>query len=121
MAFNFTKNKEEIVDLVNGQDDIANSWFIGQPVNSFYDYKKIGIWQTADSAAAASYGRKPGDIRVRMLMVTNQSSATGDRVVLGSTVPKYIIGFNNDFKMAHLILMFMSMQAGSDVRIRLCK
>jgi len=28
-GISFTKNKEEIVDLVNGQDDVANNWFIG--------------------------------------------------------------------------------------------
>lgn len=97
-GLNFTKNKEEIVDLVNGQDDVANNWFIGQPVNSFYDYQKVGIWQTADSTAAASFGRKPGDIRVADVNGDKIISTTGDRVVLGSTVPKYVIGFNNDFK-----------------------
>lgn len=97
-GFNFTKNKEEIVDLVNGQDDVANQWFIGKPVNSFYDYQKTGIWQTADSTAAGSFGRKPGDIRVADVNGDKIISTTGDRVVLGSAVPKYIIGFTNDFK-----------------------
>ena len=95
---NFTKNKEEIVDLVDGQNDVANSWFIGQPVNSFYDYEKIGIWQTADSAAAATVGRKPGEIRVRDVNGDKIINSADDRVVLGSAVPKYIIGFSNDVK-----------------------
>ena len=105
-GFNFTKNKEEIVDLVNGQNDIANSWFIGQPVNTFYDYKKIGIWQTADSVAAAGYGRKPGDIKVLDVDGDKSTTTTGDRVVLGSSVPKYIIGFNNDFKIGAFDINF---------------
>jgi TonB-linked SusC/RagA family outer membrane protein len=98
-GFNFTKNNEKIVDLVNGQNDIANLWFIGKPVNSFYDYQKIGIWQTADSTTATGYGRKPGDIRVADLDGSKTTTATGDRMVLGSAVPKYIIGFSNDFKL----------------------
>jgi TonB-dependent starch-binding outer membrane protein SusC len=97
-GFNFTKNKEEIVELVGGQNDIANRWFIGQPVNSFYDYQKEGIWQTADSAMARSFGFRPGDIRVKDIDGDKRINATNDRVVLGSTVPDYIIGFNNDVK-----------------------
>jgi hypothetical protein len=97
-GISYTSNKEEIVDLVNGKDDVANNWFIGKPVRSFYDYDKVGIWQTADSAAAASVGRKPGEIRVRDVNGDKLITAAGDRVVLGSAVPKYILGFTNDFK-----------------------
>ncbi|MDL2248056.1 SusC/RagA family TonB-linked outer membrane protein, partial [Bacteroides sp. OttesenSCG-928-J23] len=44
--FMYSTNKEEIVELYNGKnDDIGNSWFIGEAVNVYYDYKKIGIWQ----------------------------------------------------------------------------
>ena len=44
--------------------DIANARFVGQPINVNYNYKFVGIWQTADSALARSFGAKPGDIRV---------------------------------------------------------
>jgi TonB-linked SusC/RagA family outer membrane protein len=97
-GFTFTHNKERIVELVGGQDDVANGWFIGYPVNSFYDYEKTGIWQTADSALAKSYGYKPGDIRVSDLDGDKKITAAGDRKVLGYAVPKYSIGFSNDFK-----------------------
>jgi hypothetical protein len=99
----YTRNKERIVDLVNGQNDIADSWFIGYPVNSFYDYQKVGIWQTADSTLAKSYGYKPGDIRVKD--VDNSKTITSaDRVVVGSAVPKYSFGFSNDVKYKHFDL-----------------
>ena len=36
-----SSNKEEIVELYNGKnDDIGSKWFIGQPVNVHYDYRK---------------------------------------------------------------------------------
>jgi len=39
--FTFTKNTEAIISLYNGKvDDVGNRWFIGQPLNSYYDYKK---------------------------------------------------------------------------------
>lgn len=99
----FTHNKEQIVDLVGGQSDIANNLIIGSPVKSFYDYDKIGIWQTADSALARSYGYKPGDIRVRDISGPDgkpdgKIDANNDRKVVGSAVPKYTIGFGNDVK-----------------------
>jgi len=94
----FTHNKERIVELASNQNDVANNWFIGYPVKSFYDYEKIGIWQTADSASAKSLGGKPGDIRVKNQNNDTAITAAADRVVLGSAVPKYSLGFSNDFK-----------------------
>jgi outer membrane receptor protein involved in Fe transport len=60
----YTMNKEKIVDLPNGANDVASGFFIGSPIRSFYDYTKVGIWQTKDAAAATGYGYKAGDIRV---------------------------------------------------------
>ena len=92
----YTRNKERIVELVGQQNDIRNLWFIGSPINSFYDYEKVGIWQTADSAAARSFGYKPGDIRVKDQNGDKKLTATDDRIVVGSNVPDYSFGFSND-------------------------
>ena len=97
-ALTYTRNKERIVELVGEQSDIANKWIIGYPVRSFYDYEKTGIWQTADSAEARAAGYKPGDIRVRDLNGDKRITAAADRTVVGYAVPKYSIGFGNDFK-----------------------
>lgn len=96
-SLTYTRNKERIVDLVNGQSDIANSWIIGYPVKSFYDFQKIGIWQTADSAEAKVYLSVPGDIRVKDVNDDKKITTNDDRVVIGSAVPKYSVGFSNDF------------------------
>ncbi|HEV8282987.1 MAG TPA: TonB-dependent receptor [Chitinophagaceae bacterium] len=97
----YTRNKERIVELVGKQNDILNSWFVGYPVNSFYDFEKTGIWQIADSALARSFGYKPGDIRVKDISgpagkPDGTITAANDRVVVGSAVPKYSLGFSND-------------------------
>jgi len=99
----YSRNKERIIELVGNQNDIANSWFIGYPINSFYDYEKVGIWQTADSTLAKSFGYKPGDIRVTDLggpggKADGKLDANNDRKVLGSAVPRYTLGFSNDFR-----------------------
>ncbi len=100
-AITYTRNKERITELVNDKNDVAAGLFIGSPVRSFYDYKKEGIWQTADSALARSFGYKPGDIRVADLSgpkgePDGKLDATYDRTVVGSAVPDYTLGFSND-------------------------
>src|SRR5690606_21591628 len=61
----FSRNKEEIVSLADANtNDVANQWFIGSPVNVYYDYDMVGIWQSAEADEAAKFGYKPGDIRV---------------------------------------------------------
>lgn len=97
----YTRNKEKIVELVNGKNDIASGLFIGHPVKSFYDFQKEGIWQTADSAEAKGFGYKAGDIRVTDLsgdkgQPDGKLDATYDRTVVGSAVPNYTFGFSND-------------------------
>jgi TonB-linked SusC/RagA family outer membrane protein len=93
----YTRNKERIVDVINGQSDVANRWIIGSPVRSFYDYQKLGIWQIADSAQARVYGRIPGEIRLKDINDNKTITATDDRVVIGAAVPDYSFGFSNDF------------------------
>jgi hypothetical protein len=101
----FAHNKNEIVTLNGGAvDDPGNNWFIGYPINGngnslWRDYQFVGIWQTADSALARSYGRKPGEIRIAD---TNGRDAQGnltgkpdgkfntdDKVILGNTYPTW--------------------------------
>ncbi|RAJ77469.1 TonB-linked SusC/RagA family outer membrane protein [Chitinophaga dinghuensis] len=94
----YSRNKEEIVALADGStNDVANGWFIGYPVKVYYDYEKVGIWQTSEADLAAKLGYKPGDIKVK----DQDNSGTinsADRIVLGAQVPKWSGGLNNDFK-----------------------
>jgi TonB-linked SusC/RagA family outer membrane protein len=93
----FFSNKERITDLVNGTNDVANSWFIGYPVRVIYDYKKIGIWQLADSATALLNNQRPGDIHVADVNGDKVISAA-DRTVIGQLVPKWNAGLNLDLR-----------------------
>ncbi|HEX6181907.1 MAG TPA: TonB-dependent receptor, partial [Chitinophagaceae bacterium] len=93
----FYTNKEKITALANGVDDIANEWFVGHPVAVSFDYRKIGIWQLADSTEAFSYNQKPGDIRVADI-TGDKKITTADREVLGQLVPKWNTSFNLDFR-----------------------
>ncbi len=104
----FTKNKEEITELVTGGNDIGNGWFIGYPINVFYDYRKLGIWQTseADQAAKLSPTQLPGEIRVNDQNGDGKIDAVNDRVILGNPRPKWSGGFDNTLKFKGFDLNF---------------
>ena len=95
---NIFANREEIVELFGtGEDDIGNQWFIGEPLTVWYDYDMIGIWQLDEEAEAASYGRSPGEIKLRD--VTGDGSITeADRVIIGSDMPTLSGGIGNRFR-----------------------
>ena len=94
-AITFTHNKESIEQLATGGvDDIADGWFIGYPVSVFFDYEKLGIWQTDQADEAAKFGQKPGEIRVKDQDGDGQIT-TSDRKVLGTASPKWSGGFSN--------------------------
>lgn len=80
----------------DGKDDIGNSWFIGQPVRVFYDYKVVGVWQTDEKDEAAKFGAVPGDAK---LWDKNENSKLDpdDRTVIGSKLPVWTAGMTNTF------------------------
>lgn len=114
----YFRNKEEIVELAGGVNrDIANSWFIGEPTQVYYDYEKIGIWQTKDDAEAAKYGQKPGDIQVRDFNNDGKITAVDDRVIVGTERPKYTFGINNNLQYHNFDLtVFVFGRMGQTIR-----
>lgn len=94
----FSANKEKITALNTEQDDVGSGWFIGSPTKVFYDYEKIGIWQTSEVTEATKYGQEPGDIKVRDQDKNGTIDANKDRKVLGQQTPKWTAGLNNRFE-----------------------
>jgi TonB-linked SusC/RagA family outer membrane protein len=104
--FTFYKNTEEIVSLYNGaKDDVGNRWFIGKPLNSYYDYQYAGIWQTAEAAEAKAKGFSVGQIKVADSNGDGKITAD-DRVLLGSDVPAWTGGMTNRFSYKGFDLSF---------------
>jgi TonB-linked SusC/RagA family outer membrane protein len=102
----FTKSSEKITKLIDGKDITGSpiesaSLLLGRPVNSFYSYKKEGIWQADEAAKAATVfvGATPfkmGDIKLRDID-GNDTINSKDYTYLGSNVPKWFAGFQNTF------------------------
>ena len=91
--FTLSHNKEKIKELASGAlRDEANSWFVGEAFQVFYDYKKIGIWQLDE---AAKNGQKPGDIKIQD--TDGNGEITPEDRVIYSKRPKVTFGINNSF------------------------
>jgi TonB-linked SusC/RagA family outer membrane protein len=102
----FYKNQEEIVSLYNGaKDDIGNRWFIGRPLNTYFDYKYEGIWQTAEADKARAMGFTVGQIKVQDANNDGRITAA-DRVILGTDVPTWTGGITNRFSYKGFDLSF---------------
>jgi TonB-linked SusC/RagA family outer membrane protein len=49
IGFNIYANRNKLVSLSSGQQrDEGNWWFVGHPINSIFDYEKVGLWQEGD-------------------------------------------------------------------------
>ena len=104
--FTFYKNSEAIISLYNGKiDDTGNKWFIGKPLNSFYDYKKIGIWQLGEEDAAKAQGFAVGQVKLQDTDKDGKITAA-DRVILGSDIPSWQGGITNRFSYKGVDLSF---------------
>lgn len=94
VTLSYYRNKEELVRLQdpNMKEEISNGLFVGYPVNGvYYDYKKLGIWQTDEADLAAIYGQKPGEVKVADLDGNGKIDGD-DRCILGTNRPDWVGG-----------------------------
>lgn len=105
-SINFTKNINRLEELANGakfgysgNTSPGSILAVGYPLKSFLDFQANGIWQLKDSVAAKTYGAVPGSVRI---VDQNKDGKIGagvlgqdDRVILGSQLPNFTIGFTN--------------------------
>ncbi|MFL5747494.1 MAG: SusC/RagA family TonB-linked outer membrane protein [Niastella sp.] len=105
---NWSANRDRIVETANGKmDDIGNVWFIGQHLNSIYDYQREGIWQEGDKGELAKFNAnipnqanwfQPGMIKVKDQDGDYKIDANYDRKVVGHLQPKWNGGLMNEFQ-----------------------
>ncbi|MBP1668030.1 MAG: TonB-dependent receptor [Bacteroidetes bacterium] len=103
----FARSTEEITYLAGGvTQDVANKWFVGEPLNVFYDWKKTGIWQTEEAEEATKFGAVPGDIKLQNTVATSFTINDSDRVVLGTPRPKWTGGLNSTMNYKNIDFSF---------------
>ena len=101
----FSRNINEIVELYNGKnDDLANRWFIGEPISVNYGYMYDGIWGITpeDSALFEQYYgtgvyNRVGQIRIQDLDTTGGQYVFNsfDQQIRGTEYPDFISGMTN--------------------------
>jgi TonB-linked SusC/RagA family outer membrane protein len=96
--FNISTNKNEIVALQSGLTaDVGSGRWVGQPINVYFDYQYVGLWQMTDSALArTTCSCRPGDIRVADVNGDGKINAD-DRTFIGRhfNFPRWQGSLNN--------------------------
>ena len=119
-TFNISSNSNKIISLTgvdndgDGKEDdlVASNLFIGESLQSIYNYKIDGIWQLNDDIPT---GYHPGNYRI---VDTNGDGeiTVDDRVILGKKTPAYRFGILNNFRYKQFNLSFFinSIQGGKN-------
>lgn len=91
----FFRTQQEIVELASGQlQDEGNGWFVGQPIDVHYDFRKIGIWQFGEEDQPTFTA--PGEIKVEDVNGDGVINFD-DRVILGTPQPEWSGSLVNTF------------------------
>ncbi|SFQ35929.1 SusC/RagA family TonB-linked outer membrane protein [Flavobacterium akiainvivens] len=109
-TFNGQLQKNEITELANGvEENLTNNWFVGQSLGVIYGYESAGIWKPEDAEEMALFNAnghtfEAGQTRPADLNGDYKIDANNDRKVIGSTMPKYVVGLTNSFKLGNFDL-----------------
>jgi len=122
---NISTLKNKVLDLhglaykMTGVSEFPTIMQVGQPVNSFYGYQVVGVYQTqaeinADPIAVAN-GLVPGDLKYKD-QNGDKVLDTKDRVILGNYLPTLSYGFNAglNYKNFEFNVMFQG-QSGNKI------
>ncbi|MBQ9356903.1 MAG: TonB-dependent receptor [Prevotella sp.] len=101
-SFNIAYQKDEIVELAYGKNDMPdNGWFIGEALSVYYGFGNDGIWQESDAAEMAKwndngYGFTAGNVRPHDVD-GDYKMTDADRIVIGNRRPTTTMGWTNNF------------------------
>lgn len=115
LGFNIAYQKDEIVELAYGkQDMVDNNWFIGSSLSVYYGYDRDGLWQESDAAEMAKFNANGHNFEPGMVKPVDQDDNyiidAEDRVILGQRNPKWTLGISNtvsflkDFEFSFLMV-----------------
>lgn len=114
---NIAYNRNKILELYgDGQDDVGNRWFIGKPIQIYYDYVFDGIVQEGEDMSETSQpAATPGEIKVKHFPIageTDKQITPDDRRIIGSRIPDFIYGLNStvEFKNFDLTIFIQGIQ-----------
>jgi TonB-dependent starch-binding outer membrane protein SusC len=100
---NLTWQRDKLVEGALGKNnDVNNNLFPGQPIRVIYGFQANGIWQYADTGTIRKFGLSgnaftPGQVKPVDQNGDNKIDANFDRVVIGHTSPRWVVGMTNSF------------------------
>lgn len=114
-SFNFTLNRNNVVELYDGKQDVGKYIFVDHSLNEYYLLRSDGIWQMDEADRAAQYGCQPGDRKI--YDKDNNGVINGeDRVFCGQSTPTWYGGFSNTFSFFGFDLtVFMNFAGGHKI------
>lgn len=130
--FTFSKNRNKIISIdgkldANGNplSQPNNNWFIGKPIDCYYEYRFDGIFNTIEEVRASAQGKdatgvvlsdaqlqsKVGSIRVKDMNNDGIINEVGDKRIIDAT-PRWIgsLSTNFNYKGINLLLDFYTVQ-----------
>lgn len=113
MNINTAYQKDEIVSLANGkQDMVDNAWFIGQSISVYYGLESNGLWQASEQEEMDKFNANGHTFSAGMVKPVDQGEKdykinSEDRVILGNQLPTWTLGLNNTFTYKSFELAFM--------------
>jgi TonB-linked SusC/RagA family outer membrane protein len=116
--FVFALNRDKISKLYGNDDDqdIGNSWFVGEPIGALYDYQMAGgVWTEEEFFNGTVLpGWYPGQFRYVDQNGDGVIEPTGDRKVVGYSSPSYRFSINNtvSYRNFTLSVLINSIQGG---------
>lgn len=101
-TLNAAWQKDEIVELANGkEDDINNTWFIGESISVYFGYENGGLWQAEDADEMALFNANGHNFTAGSVKPVDQNGDhtinADDRVILGNRNPRWTLGWSNTF------------------------
>ena len=97
---NVYKNVNKITALTSGEtQDINNGWFVGKSINSIYDYKKIGLWNTTDADYKYLQTLQPGGVAGMIkVQYTGTYNADGSPTRAIGPADRQVMNLDPDFQ-----------------------
>ncbi len=108
--FSGSWQENNVVSLANGkQDDINNNWFIGKAQDVIYGFQSNGIWKEEDAEEMAKFNAKGANFSAGNARPVDQNGdyiidVNNDRVIIGNSRPKFIVGLTNKFEYKNFAL-----------------
>lgn len=117
--FVFSLNRDKITKLYGGKNDndVGNSWFVGQPITAIYDYQMGGgLWSEQELYSGKTLNNwYPGQFKYVDQNNDGIIEPNSDRTIIGNQAPNYRLSLGNTLSYNNFSFSFFlnSIQGGN--------